>query len=294
MAETQTPNFKWTKPDIGGDATVWGNVLNQTIDAIDAVAWATLNAGVPIGTVTMFAGSAPPVNWMWCDGAVYLDADVPSLVAILNHAWPGSDSTHTAVPNLWSGRTPVGYDGSGWTMGASGGEVNHTLSYSEMPSHAHGVSDPTHAHGAYQNAHNHTIVTGGHAHNIVDRRPCLMGASSRDFRAACQAGRLRAARAAISFKAIPPPSAISAATPTLRAISAATPTRNSRGSGSMPLRRTSASQLRAAARPTTTCSRTPSLASSSISVGQHGSRQIRSTDSGLHSAAGGSAAADAP
>ena len=122
MAETQTPNFKWTKPDIGGDATVWGNVLNQTIDAIDAVAWATLNSGVPIGTVAMFAGFTPPVNWMWCNGAVYLDTDVPSLVAILNHAWPGSDSTHTAVPNLWSGRTPVGYDGGGWTMGASGGE----------------------------------------------------------------------------------------------------------------------------------------------------------------------------
>ena len=164
MAETTTPNFKWTKPDIGGDATVWGNVLNQTIDAIDAVAWATLNAGVPIGTVSMFAGSTPPVNWMWCNGAVYLDTDVPSLVAVLNHAWPGSDSTHTAVPNLWSGRTPVGYDGSGWKMGASGGEVNHTLSYSEMPSHAHGVSDPTHAHGAYQNAHNHNIVTGSHSH----------------------------------------------------------------------------------------------------------------------------------
>jgi microcystin-dependent protein len=167
MAETQTPNFKWTKPDIGGDATVWGNVLNQTIDAVDAVAWATLNAGVPIGTVTMYAGFTPPPNWLWCDGSVYLDTDVPSLVAPLNHAWPGSDSTHTAVPNLWSGRTPVGYDGAGWAMGASGGEVNHTLSWSEMPSHGHGVSDPTHAHSAYQNAHNHGIATGGHTHNIV-------------------------------------------------------------------------------------------------------------------------------
>ncbi len=167
MAETTTPNFKWTKPDIGGDSSTWGNVLNTTFDAIDAVAWATLNAGVPIGTVTMFAGFTPPVNWLWCDGSVYLDTDVPSLVAVLNHAWPGSDSTHTAVPNLWSGRTPVGYDGGGWAMGASGGEVNHTLSWSEMPTHAHSVSDPTHTHGAYQNAHSHTIVTGNHAHGIA-------------------------------------------------------------------------------------------------------------------------------
>ena len=39
MAETQTPNYHWIKPDIGGDATVWGTVLNTTIDAIDAVAF---------------------------------------------------------------------------------------------------------------------------------------------------------------------------------------------------------------------------------------------------------------
>ena len=35
MAETKTPNFGWTKPDIGGDSRNWGNVLNATIDAID-------------------------------------------------------------------------------------------------------------------------------------------------------------------------------------------------------------------------------------------------------------------
>ena len=35
-AETVTPNYKWIKPDIGGDASNWGNVLNTTFDAIDA------------------------------------------------------------------------------------------------------------------------------------------------------------------------------------------------------------------------------------------------------------------
>ena len=37
MAETLTPNYKWIKPDIGGDASTWGNVLNTTFDAIDAM-----------------------------------------------------------------------------------------------------------------------------------------------------------------------------------------------------------------------------------------------------------------
>ena len=57
MAETQTPNFGWIKPDIGGDTSTWGNVLNTTIDAIDAVAFNNqINQGnyLPLvgGTVT--------------------------------------------------------------------------------------------------------------------------------------------------------------------------------------------------------------------------------------------------
>ena len=36
-SETLTPNYKWIKPDIGGDASTWGNVLNTTFDAIDAM-----------------------------------------------------------------------------------------------------------------------------------------------------------------------------------------------------------------------------------------------------------------
>ena len=41
MAETQTPNYQWVLPDLGGDAATWGSVLNQTITAIDAAVWAT-------------------------------------------------------------------------------------------------------------------------------------------------------------------------------------------------------------------------------------------------------------
>ncbi len=36
MAETLTPNYHWVKPDIGGDASNWGNVLNTGFDAVDA------------------------------------------------------------------------------------------------------------------------------------------------------------------------------------------------------------------------------------------------------------------
>ena len=62
MAETTTPNFKWTKPDIGGDASTWGNVLNQTFDAVDAVAWSNQQAAVPIGAIIMWIGGVAPTN----------------------------------------------------------------------------------------------------------------------------------------------------------------------------------------------------------------------------------------
>ena len=56
MAETKLRTIKWVKPDIGGDASNWGNVLNATIDAIDCVVWTNQQAGVPIGSIIMFAG----------------------------------------------------------------------------------------------------------------------------------------------------------------------------------------------------------------------------------------------
>lgn len=171
MAETQTPNFKWIKPDIGGDSTTWGNVLNTIFDNIDSVAWANQNAGTGIGAIQMYGGVTPPPNWMWCNGGVYLDSDVPALAPVLKPGgtggFPGSDATHTAVPLLWSGRGPVGYDGSGWAMGAAGGESNHTITTSEMPVHSHPGSMDSHNHpGSYQDVHVHYAWQDGHAHGV--------------------------------------------------------------------------------------------------------------------------------
>ena len=169
MAETTTPNFKWTKPDIGGDASTWGNVLNTTFDAIDAVAWATLNAGVPIGSIAMFGGAAAPPNWLICDGSsLATTGTYAGLFAAIQYAHGGSGANFN-LPNLL-GAFPLGAGAGSQInvgLGAVGGEANHVLAAGEMPAHAHGVSDPTHAHGAYQNAHSHVIVTGNHAHGIT-------------------------------------------------------------------------------------------------------------------------------
>ena len=189
MAETQTPNYKWIKPDLGGDSAVWGNVINATFDAVDSVVFSNQQGISPIGTIVMFGGATAPANWLFCDGSVYLDTNVPALAAVLKGGglagYPGSDATHTAVPNL-AGRFPVGM-GTGWGQGAMGGEYNHTLLANEMPVHSHAGSQAAHTHpGSYQDvhvhytwqdahahtvgntqAHSHNIVTGNHSHGIA-------------------------------------------------------------------------------------------------------------------------------
>ena len=188
MAETKTPNFGWTKPDIGGDSSTWGNVLNTTFDAIDSVAYANQQSGVPIGSIVMYAGSSPPAGWLWCLGQVYADTDIPNLVPILNHAFPGSDGSHTALPNL-GGRAPVGYDGGGWAMGAMAGEVNHTLLYYEVPSHNHSAYQDAHnhynwqdahVHAAWQNAHTHSVYQDAHVHADAGHGHGVSASASQD------------------------------------------------------------------------------------------------------------------
>ena len=166
MVETVTLNYGWVKPEIAGSPSSWGSYLNDDLDSIDALMFVGQQGLAPIGAIVMFAGFEPPTNWLWCNGGVYNLTDIPLLAPIMQNAWPGGDGvTTTAVPNLWSGRSPIGYDGGGWTMGLSGGEFTHTLSWGEMPPHNHGVSDPTHAHSVYDPTHVHGVGDPGHGHN---------------------------------------------------------------------------------------------------------------------------------
>ena len=169
MAETQTPNLKWTKPDLGGDATTWGNVLNTTIDAIDAVAWANQQAGVPVGSLTMWAGptTSPPNNWLICDGRTLDYGATPAyqgLFNVIGRAFnPALTGTQFALPNLVQ-KFPIGAGAN--VLGAVGGTFSYTLATANLPPHAHPIVDVAHNHGVNQWAHSHGIATGGHSHSI--------------------------------------------------------------------------------------------------------------------------------
>ena len=162
MAETQTPHYPtWIKPDIGGDSGNWGNVLNSTFDEIDSVVWANQQAGLPIGSVAMFAGATAPVNWVICDGSsLATTGTYAGLFGIIGYTYGGSGANFN-LPNLVQ-NFPLGAGTN--PIGTAGGTFSYTLSVANMPPHAHPIEQTPHSHTAYQNAHNHTIVTGNHAH----------------------------------------------------------------------------------------------------------------------------------
>jgi hypothetical protein len=165
-ASTQTPNYGWTQPAVGGDPTTWGTEINNVLALIDAQVSAN-EQGVPlIGSILMWGGGmTPPINWILCDGSSYATTGTyAKLFAAIGYAWGGSGATFN-VPNL-ENIFPLGASATN-TPASKGGSFSYTISANQMPAHAHGVSDPQHTHGAYQSAHAHVIYTGNHAHGIT-------------------------------------------------------------------------------------------------------------------------------
>lgn len=110
---------------------------------------------MPSGTILDFAGAAPPVGFLLCDGAEVSRVTYSDLFAVLGVIWgPGDGSTTFNLPNL-NGRTTIGSgtytdDVSGSitrTIGQKTGAAAHVLTEPQMPVHNH-----------TQNPHTHTVA----------------------------------------------------------------------------------------------------------------------------------------
>ena len=100
---------------------------------------------VPVGTIIPWAGAALPADgkWLECNGTTFDGTAFPELSAVLGDTWGTHSGNNYYLPNL-QGRVAVGSgtgndgtDSCTFTFGTSGGEYNHTLSITEMPSHRH-------------------------------------------------------------------------------------------------------------------------------------------------------------
>lgn len=92
-----------------------------------------------VGAIIPYATATVPVNTLACDGTTYQKADYPELYSVLDSAFI-IDSNSFRTPDL-RGRTVVGNgQGTGLTnrsVGGTGGQENHTLTETEMPTHSH-------------------------------------------------------------------------------------------------------------------------------------------------------------
>jgi microcystin-dependent protein len=76
-----------------------------------------------------------PRGWALCNGQLLPINQNQALFSLLGTTYGGDGRTTFALPNL-QGRTPL-HVGSGYALGQPGGEVAHTLSTAELPSHGH-------------------------------------------------------------------------------------------------------------------------------------------------------------
>jgi microcystin-dependent protein len=99
----------------------------------------------PTGSVTAFAGSTAPTNWLLCNGTTVSRTTYAALFAVCGTTYNtgGEAGTDFRLPNLL-GRVPVGRDAGQTefdTLGETGGAKTVSLTEAQMPAHSHTVTD---------------------------------------------------------------------------------------------------------------------------------------------------------
>jgi microcystin-dependent protein len=93
-----------------------------------------------LGEIRLFSLNFAPKGWAMCNGQTLPINQNQALFALLGTTYGGNGTSTFQLPNL-QGRVPVGFgDGIGlspYNLGQVGGEINHTLTLNEIPSHGH-------------------------------------------------------------------------------------------------------------------------------------------------------------
>jgi len=128
-----TARFNWISKTVVNDSisdSEW-DILQAYVDGL------LYEAKLPmIGMIFPLVTIDPPPNVLPCDGSTYLRVDYPNLYDVLDTPFI-VDSDHFIVPDLRN-RTIIGA-GDTFSNADIGGESEHTLVESEMPSHVHTI-----------------------------------------------------------------------------------------------------------------------------------------------------------
>jgi microcystin-dependent protein len=90
-----------------------------------------------LAEIKMVSFSYAPRGWALCNGQLLPINQNQALFSLLGVTFGGDGRVNFALPDL-RGRTPI-HDGSGYTLGVSGGAENVTLTVSEIPTHTHNI-----------------------------------------------------------------------------------------------------------------------------------------------------------
>lgn len=106
---------------------------------------------IPLGSIVAYAasGESIPTGWLLCDGSLIDVARNPDLVTLIGKYLPdlrgrtligGGTSLNDSMQ---SDGTIPNFPVSGFELGTAGGECNHQLSITEVPSHVHDLVNGT-------------------------------------------------------------------------------------------------------------------------------------------------------
>lgn len=94
-----------------------------------------------LAEIRIFSFDFPPKGWAFCNGQFLPINQNQALFALLGTGFGGNGQTNFALPNF-QGRTPI-HAGNGHGLYTNGGQVSHTLTIAELPTHTHVVSATT-------------------------------------------------------------------------------------------------------------------------------------------------------
>jgi microcystin-dependent protein len=90
-----------------------------------------------LGQISIVSFDFAPKGWALCNGQTLAISQNTALFSLLGTTYGGNGVTNFQLPNL-QGRVAMHTDnGTGFSLGQTGGEETHTLTLAEMPGHAH-------------------------------------------------------------------------------------------------------------------------------------------------------------
>ena len=139
MADTFTPNYNLTKPEVGGSRDSWGGKENENWDKIDAALGViAARPVIPPGAVIYFPLFGAPAGYLKANGAAVSRVTYAGLFAVIGAYFGGGDQATTFnLPDL-RGEFIRGWDdargldasrGLGSVQGQSQPNHNHEIAF---------------------------------------------------------------------------------------------------------------------------------------------------------------------